>query len=306
MSADAGPRPMEAPDLNKPHTASAEAHSIPPPFQRGPSLPPASPSQLEMGLGGNRGRGWPSLHVLCGAIAALWGAAIILAKLVTVGGWSIHDQGNEAYRFGMNFAVLIGAALLVAGVFHLRRGVRRYRDLPVASVTTRNRLVNLGLTIALFVLTLLAAPFVPDPDGRFENPQAPYSYRYPGTWAEDDPGGPARAYYWLANLSIVGRPDNDAGVIVATYPGRQTVSLRAGFERMIEEQGGRVTELRSTTMTGQPADFFAYDMPAGRHDGSMTIAHRSDADYVIWCQWENDPPSAREGCDKVRETLQVE
>ena len=63
--------------------------------------------------------------MLGGALAALWGAAILASKLTTVGGWSIHHGGNAAYRFGMNFAVLIGAALLVAGVFHLKRGIRR-------------------------------------------------------------------------------------------------------------------------------------------------------------------------------------
>src|SRR5688572_33173544 len=118
-----GRRRMDVPDLNKPHTASSEAYSVPPPFQR--EAVPAAPSagQLEMGLGGNRGRGWPSLHVLCGALAALWGAGIILAKLFSVGGWSIHHGDNEAYSVGMDFGVLVGVALLVAGAFHLRRGI---------------------------------------------------------------------------------------------------------------------------------------------------------------------------------------
>ena len=296
---------MEVPDLNKPHTASSEAYSVPPPFQRGASLPAPARGQLEMGLGGNRGRGWPSLHVLCGGLATLWGAGIILAKLFSVGGWSIHHGDNEAYSVGMDFGVMVGAALLVAGAFHLKRGIRRYRDLPVSGVTARNRLTNLSLTVALFATIMLAAPLVPDPDGRFENPDAPYSYRYPGAWGEADPHGLANAYYWFTDVSMVARPDDDAGVSVATYRDPEGEPLEDWLTRSVQEQGGQVQEARTVTMAGQPAVSFSYDMPAGRHDGSMTIAQRPEADFVVWCQWENDPPSAREGCDKVRETLKI-
>lgn len=304
---------MDGHDLNKPYAASSEAYSVPPPFRRdaAPALPagrpPPATGQLEMGLGGNRGRGWPSLHVLCGGLAVLWGAAIIVTKLLTIGGWSFHHGGSPAYRFGLNFAVLFGAALLVAGTFHLRRGIRRYRDLPVAPVTGRNRLVNLGLTVALFGLVLLAAPFVPDPDGRFDALDSPYSYRYPGDWAQDDARQVARAYpfYFLGYITLVARPDDDAGVLVGTLPSGKSVAYQDHFEALVRTQGGRVTEVRTVTLAGRPAVLLAYDMPVGRHDGAMTLAHRPEQDLVVWCQWESDPASAGVACDKVRETLQV-
>ena len=302
---------MEGHDLNRPHTSSSEAASVPPPFRRdsAPVGPPAAPppGQTEMGLGGNRGRGWPSLHVLGGALAALWGAAILISKLLTVGGWSIHQGGNSAYRFGMNFAVLISAALLVAGVFHLRRGIRRYRDLPVARVTARNRIVNLGLSVAIFALVLLAAPFVPDPDGRFDAADSPYAYRYPGEWAQDDarPLAKTYPYYFLGYITSIGRPDDDAGVTVGTLPSGRSPAYQDSFRDLVRTQGGTAMEQRTVTIAGQPAVSRDYDMPAGRHDGTMTIAHRNQLDLVVWCQWENDPESAREGCDMVRDTLQV-
>jgi hypothetical protein len=214
-------------------------------------------------------------------------------------------HGNAAFEFGKDVGVLGGAALIVAGVFHVHRGARRYKGVEVPDVTRHDRVRNIGISIVIGLITLAVAPAVPDPDGRFDDPRAPYSYDFPGSWTQNDAEEIRATYRWMSELSGVARSDHNAGVTVSTaLPGDADAWVNY-FTAQVSQQGGQTVERRAVTIAGLPGTTAAYDMPEGRHDGSWTVLRGANRRFLIWCQWESNPAAAQEGCDMVRNTLRV-
>jgi hypothetical protein len=243
------------------------------------------------------------VHVFCGAAAVAWGAFIIASKLFDIGAQDVN--GNAAYEFGKNVGSFAGPALVVVGLFHVYRGIQRSRGVALAPVNARQRIRNLLVAVVLFIVVLLLAPAVPDADNRFEDRRAPYSYKYPGDWELGDAQAILNTFPWMSEVSQIGRSDHNAGVSVSTAAAGSVDAGVDGFAEMIAGQGGSVVERGNLTAAGLTGVKISYDMPAARHDGSVTILSGEQRRFLIWCQWESDPASAQEGCAKVLDTLRI-